>query len=123
MVYTICIGSNEQRQRNMAYARRRLSELFPGIRFSTEEETLPLQMQRQELFSNQVARFQSDATPDAVKQQFKQIEQEAGRCPEEKAAGIVRLDIDLIACDTTVYKPEDLQREYIRRGIRQLDKT
>ena len=49
MVYTICIGSNEQRQRNMAYARRRLSELFPGIRFSTEEETLPLQMQRQEL--------------------------------------------------------------------------
>ena len=123
MVYTICIGSNEHRQRNMAYARRRLSELFPGIRFSTEEETLPLQMQRQELFSNQVARFQSDTTPDAVKQQFKRIEQEAGRCPEEKAAGIVRLDIDLIACDTTVYKPEDLQREYIRRGIRQLDKT
>lgn len=123
MVYTICIGSNEQRQRNMAYARRRLSELFPGIRFSTEEETLPLQMQRQELFSNQVARFQSDTTPDAVKQQFKRIEQEAGRCPEEKAVGIVRLDIDLIACDTTVYKPEDLQREYIRRGIRQLDKT
>ena len=123
MVYTICIGSNEQRQRNMAYARRCLSELFPGIRFSTEEETLPLQMQRQELFSNQVARFQSDTTPDAVKQQFKRIEQEADRCPEEKAAGIVRLDIDLIACDTTVYKPEDLQREYIRRGIRQLDKT
>ena len=39
MVYTVCIGSNEHPQANLAFARRRLSECFPGIRFSKEEET------------------------------------------------------------------------------------
>ena len=39
MDYTISIGSNEQRRENMELARRRLTELFSGIRFSEEEET------------------------------------------------------------------------------------
>ena len=42
MDYTISIGSNEQRRENMELARRRLTELFSGIRFSEEEETVPL---------------------------------------------------------------------------------
>ena len=42
MVYTICIGSNERRKDNLALARKRLSELFPDIRFSAETDTQPL---------------------------------------------------------------------------------
>ena len=60
MVYTISIGSNEQRKKNLSLARKRLKELFPGIRFSTEEETKPLYFRRSSLFSNQVARFISN---------------------------------------------------------------
>ncbi len=37
MDYTISIGSNEQQRENLSLARKRLKELFPGIRFSTEE--------------------------------------------------------------------------------------
>ena len=55
MDYTISIGSNEQRRENMELARRRLTELFSGIRFSEEEETVPLFFHRPNLFSNQVA--------------------------------------------------------------------
>ena len=120
MVYTISIGSNEERRDNLVLARKRLSELFPGIRFSREEETKPLFFRRPNLFSNQVARFISDCRTEEVVSHFKAIEREAGRTPEEKKREIVRLDIDLLSCDNAVYKPEDLKRDYICRALHEL---
>ena len=120
MVYTICIGSNEHRKDNLALARKRLSELFPDIRFSAEADTKPLFFRRQALFTNQVARFISDYDADEVILRLKNIEREAGRTPEEKEQEIVRLDIDLLACDSKVYKPEDWKRDYIVRGLEEL---
>ena len=99
MVYTICIGSNVNRKENLALARKRLSELFPNIRFSAEADT--------------------DA--DEIILHLKDIEREAGRTPEEKKQEIVRLDIDLLSCDSRVYKPEDLKRDYIIRGLKELN--
>lgn len=101
-------------------ARTRLAELFPGIRFSEEEETEPLFFRRPNPFSNQVACFRSDAPAEDIKALLKAIEREAGRKPEEKAQEIVRLDIDLLTCDDAAYKPQDLERDYICRGLRQL---
>lgn len=121
VVYTICIGSNEHKEANLRLARRRLEELFPDIRFSMEEETKPLYCQRKALFANQVARFVSDSGVGEIVPRLKAIEREAGRTPEEKAQDIVRLDIDLLTCDGTVYKPEDLKRDYVRRGLRDLE--
>lgn len=120
MVYTISIGSNERRTENMALARQRLTELFSDIRFSEEEETKPLFFHRSNLFSNQVARFVSDEAVTDVVARLKAIEREAGRLPEEKKQEIVRLDIDLLSGGDTVYKPEDLKRDYIVRGLKQL---
>ena len=82
MDYTISIGSNEQRRENMELARRRLTELFSGIRFSEEEETAPLFFHRPNLFSNQVACFASDNPVEEVTACLKAIEREAGRKPE-----------------------------------------
>ena len=121
MVYTICIGSNERRKDNLALARKRLSELFPDIRFSAETDTQPLFFRRQALFANQVARFMSDCDVHEIILYLKSIEREAGRTSEEKKQEIVRLDIDLLSCDNTVYKPEDLKRDYIVRGLEELD--
>lgn len=105
----------------MALARRRLSELFPDIRFSSEVETAPLFFHRQDLFSNQVARFVSNLQADEVVACLKSIEREAGRTPGDKSLEIVRLDIDLLQCDSVVHKPEDLKRDYIRKGLEQLN--
>ena len=121
MVYTICIGSNVNRKENLALARKRLSELFPHIRFSAEADTEPLFFRRQALFANQVARFTSDSDAGEVILHLKDIEREAGRTPEEKKQEIVRLDIDLLSCDSRVYKPEDLKRDYIIRGLKELN--
>lgn len=121
MVYTICIGSNERRKDNLALARKRLSELFPDIRFSAETDTQPLFFRRQALFANQVARFMSDCDVHEIILYLKSIEREAGRTSEEKKQEIVRLDIDLLSCDNRVYKSEDLKRDYIVRGLEELD--
>ncbi len=121
MIYTVSIGSNEQREANLALARRRLKELFPDIRFAGEEETAPLRCRRTAPFANQLARFRSDSPAHEVDALLKAIEREAGRKPEEKEREIIRLDIDLLACDATIFKPEDMQREYVRKGLSQLD--
>ena len=41
----------------------------------------------------------------------------SGRIPEDKAQGVVKLDIDLLVFDNKILKPEDMEREYIRRGM------
>lgn len=121
MVYTICIGSNEKRVDNMKLARQKLSALFPGIRFSKEVDTVPLFFHRPTMFSNQVARFSSTLDADRIVALLKSIESEAGRMEEDKKREIVRLDIDLLMCDAVVYKPDDLLRDYVIRGIQELD--
>ena len=121
MVYTISIGSNEQQKANLSLARQRLKELFPGIRFSTEEETKPLYFRRSSLFSNQVARFISCRHATEITSCLKASEREAELNPEEKKQEKVRLVLDLLSCDDTVYKPDDLKRDYICRGLKEIE--
>ena len=45
------------------------------------------------------------------------VERRSGRIPEDKAQGVVKLDIDLLVFDNKILKPEDMEREYIRRGM------
>ena len=51
---------------------------------------------------------------------LKAIEREAGRVPEDKPREIVRLDIDLLSCDGRVLKPADMERGYVRQGLKEL---
>ena len=120
MEYCISIGSNWDRASNLELAHRRLAELFPDVRFSAEEETAPIAMQRTALFTNQVALFHSSLSPDEVVKCLKRLEQAAGRCEAEKHQEIVRLDLDLLQYDRQVIRPDDLRRDYIRRGLQQL---
>ena len=104
----ICIGSNYNRKENLLLARRRLVDLFPTIRFTSER------------FSNQVAMFFSEAEEERVRKELKAIEQSAGRRPEDKKEEKVSLDIDLLSFDDRVLKPEDLKREYVVKGLEEL---
>ena len=120
MVYTVCIGSNVHRHANLAFARRRLSELFPDIRFAHEVDTQPLSLNRKALFANQVARFESCLDRLEVTGFLKDIEREAGSTREERRMEVIRLDIDLLSCDNQKYKPADWDREYVKEGIKEL---
>ena len=108
----ICIGSNYNRKENLLLARRRLVDLFPTIRFTSEQETRPLFFRSPALFSNQVAMFFSEAEEERVRKELKAIEDKK----EEK----ISLDIDLLSFDDRVLKPEDLKREYVVKGLEEL---
>lgn len=116
----VCIGSNFHREENLTLARRRLRECYPSVRFTSEQETLPLFFKNKALFSNQVALFFSNEDREQVVGQLKAIERVAGRRPEDKAREKVSLDIDLLSFDGQVLKPEDMKREYIVKALEEL---
>lgn len=113
----LSMGSNECREQNLEWARQKLTDLFPDICFSPLEETEPVGKGYVNRFLNQTARFTSVKTADEIRLSLKELERKAGRQFVEKAAGIVRLDLDLLLYDEMVCKPEDLMRDYVQRGL------
>ena len=113
----LCMGSNTNRFTQLSDARKVLSEAFPDIHFGELMETQAIGSGFHSPFSNQLARFTTTLSSESVHILFKELERHSGRLPGDKAQGIVKLDIDLLTFDNKVLKPEDMKREYIRRGI------
>lgn len=113
----ICIGSNLDRQSQLAAARKALTIAFPDIRFGAELETEAIGENFLSPFSNQLAQFSTSLSPEDVRKTFKEIEQNSGRAKEDKIQGIVKLDIDLLIYNNTVLKPEDLKKDFIRKEL------
>ena len=113
----LCMGSNTNRFTQLSDARKVLSEAFPDIHFGELMETQAIGSGFHSPFSNQLARFTTTLSSESVHNLFKELERHRGRLPGDKAQGIVKLDIDLLTFDNKVLKPEDMKREYIRRGI------
>ncbi|ERI85788.1 putative 2-amino-4-hydroxy-6-hydroxymethyldihydropteridine diphosphokinase [Bacteroides pyogenes F0041] len=116
----VCIGSNYNRKESLAFARRKLMELFSPVCFSVEQETLPVNIKNRSLFSNQVAVFFSELKEEEVKVELRKIEEAAGRSFENNKKGIIVLDIDLLLFHHRILKPEDMKREYILKGIEEI---
>lgn len=116
----ICIGSNYKRKENLVLARRKLIDLFPTIRFASEQETQPLFFRSPALFSNQLALFFSEIEEEKIRKTLKAIEKSAGRHPGDKEKEKICLDIDLLSFDDRILKPEDLKREYVMKGLEEL---
>ena len=118
----LCSGSNLDRLAHMESARRALAEAFPGIRFGREMETEAIGSGFLSPFSNQVAQLTTPLSAEEVRTILKSIEKENGRLPEDKAQGIVKLDIDLLKFDDAILKPQDLEKSYVLEGLAELAK-
>ena len=116
----LCLGSNFYRIAHMAYAQRELKKHFPTIRFSEEMETEAIGSRFLSPFSNQVASFDTTLSSEEVRAILKQIERDLGRLPEEKPQGVIRIDIDLLMYDDCVLKPADLERDFVKEGLKSL---
>ena len=116
----LCIGCNLDRTAHMTLARRDLENHFPGIRFGTEMETEAIGSGFLSPFSNQVALLHTSLSAQEVHTLLKQIERNHGRVPDDKAQGIVRMDIDLLTYDHVVLKPADMEKPYVQAGIEEL---
>ena len=106
----LCMGSNTNRYAQLSVAREALRTTFPDIHFGEMMETEAVGSGFHSPFSNQLAKFSTTLSPDSVRDLFKELERRSGRIPEDKAQGVVKLDIDLLVFDNKI-----LKRGYARR--------
>ena len=116
----LCLGSNYNRRLHMEDARNALRKLFPTIRFSDEMTTEAIGDKFLSPFSNQVAKLETTLPCEEIRSLLKQIEKDNGRLPEDKEQGIVKLDIDLLTFDDLILKPNDMEKDYVLKGISSL---
>ena len=116
----ICIGSNYNRKENLFFCTAKAGGFVSFHPFHVRTGNAAF------VFSESGVIFQSGSTvlfrsrEERVRKELKAIEKSAGRCPEDKKEEKVCLDIDLLAFDDRVLKPEDLKREYIVKGLEEL---
>ena len=114
--YIICLGSNYNREANLLLARNELERLFPSIYFTKEIDTEPVSLKIPLHFLNQLAVFFSAEGEEYVNRKIKEIEIISGRSTSsDKLKEKICLDIDLLACDNKILKPEDWERSYMKK--------
>ena len=80
-------------------------------------QTAPVGFDSPRMFYNQVACFTTPLTASQVRECLKKIERDHGRTADDKARGIVKIDIDLLCYDGEVLKPQDWLRVDVREGV------
>lgn len=116
----IALGSNTNPRQNMERASSAIELLLPDIRWSEAVFTAPEACSNPALFLNLVGIAHTSLPVADLIRHFKQIERALGRVPENKHQGIIPIDIDLLQWNSELLKPDDMQRGYIKEGIRQL---
>jgi 2-amino-4-hydroxy-6-hydroxymethyldihydropteridine diphosphokinase len=110
----LSIGSNTFAKTNIDKAKRMLVRTFSDIVFSSPTLTEPSDEKYVFPFRNILARFDSELTPQEIKEKTKMIEVAVGRSPKDKYLGRVIIDIDVIKCGDEVLRPNDYNREYMQ---------
>ncbi len=116
----IALGSNFEQQKNVEEARRRLCALFPDIVFSRFLWTNPIGI-KSDRFVNALAFAHTVLSQRLIEQELKEIERRCGRCAEEKAKGIIRLDLDLMQYGMEKLHQEDWKRGYVLELLEDMD--
>ena len=113
----LCLGSNYEYSNHLHAARMALEVVFPNIRFGKEMVTEAIGGKWLSPFGNQLAKLTTPLDAEEIRYLLKQMEKNHGRLPEDKEHGIVKLDIDLLMYDEEILKPEDMKRDFIKKGM------
>lgn len=118
--FILGLGSNFDGDLNISKADELLTSLFPDILFSKSIYTTPIGMPESADFVNQVAVGTTSLALRDVVIRLKEIEASIGRNNEDKARGIIKIDIDLIVWNEEILKPNDYNRDYVRELLSDL---
>ena len=106
----------------LSWTKRKLAVAFRGEqRFSTPQKTVPVKFPSTRMFTNQLVRIETAVPPIFIRPLLKNLERQFGRKPEDKAKGLVKLDLDLLCLDGQVLKADDWERDYIIAARSELD--
>ena len=102
-VVFVSVGSNVDRERNVASALDFLRERFGNLRTSSVYETEPVGFEGEPFF-NLVVAFESDANPHAIVAVLHEIECRCGRKRDDDRFGPRTMDLDLLMIDDHVMR-------------------
>lgn len=100
--YIVSIGSNSDPEQKVEAVKKILTEQFDQVVFSDFKWVPPVGDHYKRPFYNGAVRFQSGLDPVALKQQLKTIESILGRTPDQKAVGVVPIDLDIIVYNKAI---------------------
>lgn len=110
----VSIGSNENKERNLAICHQLLDANFDSITYSNTLITNAYGNNYKNDFINQLAIINTNIDRVTLIEILKSIERKLGRKSEDKKDGIVKIDIDVIIWNNEIIKPEDITRSYIK---------
>lgn len=109
----LSIGTNDDREANLALCHQLLDSVFEKIHYSKTSITEPYGVKYQNEFLNQLAIVYTKKSKEDISKRLKELEKEIGRKASDKETGIVVIDIDLVIWNEEVLKPTDITRNYI----------
>lgn len=118
----LSIGTNEDREANLALCHKHLDSLFKDILYSKTSITAPYGHLYKNDFLNQLAVVYTDKGKEDISILLKSLEKELGRNSADKEKGIVKIDIDIVIWNEEVVKPSDISRSYIADLLPSLQK-
>lgn len=93
-------------------AERMLRAFFSAIVFSSRRMTEPVGMENNWMFCNAIASGETSLPYPALRCILKNIEKALGRTVEQKRAGKVILDLDILLYGEERFKADDWRRDY-----------
>lgn len=123
--FVLTLGSNDSTADRVSWACRRLVECLgkDALRFSTPKRSAPISFTLSDApFTDAVAVGYTALSREELAALLKRLEQEAGRTPEQRQRqpAVIPIDIDLIAWEEEILKPQDLTRPYLHDGLSEL---
>ncbi len=124
MKFIISIGTNlclVEALLNLNKAEILLIDLFHGdVQFSHHYETDGVGSGVGKKYYNEVAIGETELSYLEIRDKLKHFESDLGRSIESKKQGIVPIDLDLIKLGDSIFKPNDLEQDYVKIGLEKL---
>lgn len=125
--FVLTLGSNSQPRQRLAFVQRELGLLaLERLTFSPARESAPVCFGLSDaLFTDIVSVGETHLSQQEFTSLLKDLECRAGRTPEQRrlSPAEIPVDIDLIAWDHQVLKPQDLTRPYLIQGLQDLGES
>lgn len=109
----IAIGSNTEARTNIAKALSLLSEIIKDLRTTRLYDNMSVEGPSC-MFTNALVSGTTSSDANQISKHLKDIELICGRQKEDKAKGIIRIDLDLLLFDSTRFHENDWEKDYIK---------
>ncbi|MTK52999.1 2-amino-4-hydroxy-6-hydroxymethyldihydropteridine diphosphokinase [Paludibacter sp.] len=121
--YIVSIGSNSNAEQNVTAVQILLNNAFTNVRFSNFQWIPAIGNHYTQPFYNGAVSFESSLTALELKPKLKAMEVILGRTPEQKAQGIVPMDLDIIVCNEEIIHPDYNRFPFVKNAVNALLKN